>query len=134
MTPDKTDTTKPTVTGHDTLKKMTGKTALAAALLAASSSAFAADRPFVSLQWAPDGRVYSLALQPVDAVPLKGGFSLSYGPVAGLRLRDGVPVGGAGLSLVYGQRRAVVGASLSLVSEQSGPVRPVLGASVGFRL
>jgi hypothetical protein len=112
---------------------MTSKTALAAAILAASSSAFAADRPFVSLQWAPDGCVYSLALQPVDAVPLKGGLLLSYGPVAGLRLRDGVLVGGAGLSLVYGQRRAIVGASLSLVSEQSGPVRPVLGAAIGFR-
>lgn len=112
---------------------MTDKTFLAAAFLAASSVAIASDSPVLIVQWAPDGHVYSIALYPLDTVPLKDGVFLSYGPVAGLRLRDGVPVGGAGMSVVYGHRRVSAGVSLSLVAEQSGPVRPVLGATVGFR-
>lgn len=113
---------------------MTERLAFAAALLAASSTIFAADRPVLSVQWSPDGRACLLALQPLDTVEVGRGLSLSYGPVAGVRARGAVPVAGAGLSLAYEHRRLVAGVSLSLVAERSGPVAPVLGAALGFRL
>jgi hypothetical protein len=93
-----------------------------------------AQEPVLSVQWSPDGERYALAFQPVDTVGLGRGLSVSYGPVGGLRLSDQAPVVGAGLTVGYDQRRLVAGASLSLMAVQGGPVRPVLGASVGFRL
>lgn len=100
----------------------------------AATSLALAQEPVLSVQWSPDGQAYALAYRPIERTELSSGLSWSLGPVGGLRLRDGVPVAGLGLGLTYDRRSLSAGIGLNFVAAQGGPVAPVVGLTVGFRL
>ncbi|MCW5939899.1 MAG: hypothetical protein KF884_10735 [Fimbriimonadaceae bacterium] len=90
-------------------------------------------RPVFDFSYATDGEAYSLVSLGLDPRPAGRQWTIDYGPVAGVRLRDGASLFGGSLWLEYASGRVVGRVGASLLSPAGARPTGVLQVSLGFR-